>query len=298
MPGRLNSAVALSSLDETDLRKMARVAHLLTIGQPAFGSGLRPHRTRAGQGTEFLDFRAYRPGEDIRRLDWRASARRGRPYVRTYHDELSSDWQLCLDQSASMGALDDSKWMLGVQLAAAFAYMLLHVGNRVGVVQFSKGIDHLCPLGRGRLQYLRIVEQLRNSKTDLNGGDSNLSSVTPVVKSGTHLVIVSDFLKPDAMREDLRVLRSPGRKIHAVQVLSASETSVEENSTGLVRDIESGELVAIESGAGHIAKSALERWQRKFKDFGIQNSIQLSNCSSTDRWQDVMLQHIAQVTRA
>ena len=298
MPERLNSAVALSSLDEADLRKMARVAHLLVTGQPAFGSGLRPHRTRAGQGTEFLDFQAYRPGEDIRRLDWRASARRGRPFVRTYHDELSTDWQLCLDRSASMGALDDSKWMLGVQLAAAFAYMLLHVGNRVGVVQFSSGIDNLCPLGRGRLQYLRIVEQLRHSKTDSHGGGSNLSSVTPVVKSGTHMVILGDFLRPDAMREDLRALRSPGRKIHAVQVLSSSETSVENTATSLVRDIESGELVAIEPGAGHLAQSKLERWQQNFKVFSAQNGIQLSSCSSTDRWQDVMLEHIALVTRA
>ena len=76
MPERLNAEDALSSVGEADLKKLAPVAHLLDIGQPAFGTGLRPHRTHSGQGTEFLDFRDYRPGEDIRRLDWRVSARR------------------------------------------------------------------------------------------------------------------------------------------------------------------------------------------------------------------------------
>jgi len=210
---------------EADLKKMARAAHLLDIGQPAFGSGMRPHRTHSGQGTEFLDFRNYHPGEDIRRLDWRVSARRGRPYVRTYHDELSADWHLCLDRSASMGTPDGGKWALAVQLAAAFAYLLLHAGNRVGLVQFSNRVDDLCPLGRGRLQYVRIADQLRDSEADNSGGGSVLSTTTTVLKPGTHLAILSDFLQPDAMQADFESLRSPGRKIHAVQILSPSESN-------------------------------------------------------------------------
>jgi uncharacterized protein (DUF58 family) len=259
---------------------------------------MRPHRTHSGQGTEFLDFRSYRPGEDIRRLDWRVSARRGRPYVRTYHDELSADWQLCLDRSASMGTPDGSKWMLAVQLAAAFAYMLLHVGNRVGLVQFSSRVDNLCPLGRGRHQYVRISDQLRESEADSFGGGSVLSATTTVLKPGTHLVILSDFLQPDAMQADLEKLRSPGRKIHAVQILSPSETEVGEPETRTVRDVESGEQVTVGSGASRAALSELHRWQLKLKTFSVRNGIRLSSCSATDRWQDVMLRHIAVVTNA
>jgi len=298
MPERLNTAAALSLMGEADLRKMARAAHLLDIGRPAFESGLRPHRTRSGQGTEFLDFRAYQPGEDVRRLDWRVSARRGRPYVRAYHDELSADWQLCLDRSASMGTHDGSKWTLAVQLAAAFAYMLLHVGHRVGLVQFSSRVDHLCPLGRGRLQYVRIADQLRGSTAGSSGGGSALSTTGTVLQAGTHLAILSDFLKPDAMKADLESLRSPGRKIHAVQILSPSETDVNEEETLSVRDIESGEQVTIGSGASQAAYSELCRWQSDLKTFSIRNGIRLSACSTTDRWQDVMLRHIAVVTNA
>jgi len=209
MPERLNVADALSSVGEADLKKLAPVAHLLDIGQPAFGTGLRPHRTRSGQGAEFLDFRSYRPGEDIRRLDWRVSARRGRPYVRTYHDELSSDWQLCLDRSASMGVPGADKWALAVQLAAAFAYLLLHTGNRVSLVQFSNRIDDLCPLGRGRLQYVRIANQLRGSEADSFGGGSVLSTTTKAEESRPQNPCRPD---PLAVRDGGERIRNQGYK--------------------------------------------------------------------------------------
>ena len=294
----LKASVALSSVGEGDLKKMARVAHLLDIGLPAFGSGLRPHRTRSGQGTEFLDFREYRSGEDIRRLDWRVSTKRGRPYVRSYHDELSADWYLCLDRSASMGAPDDRKWTLAVQLAAVFAYMLLHAGNRVGLIQFSDRVDNLCPLGQGRLQYVRIVDKLRNSEADRSGGGSLLSTMNTILQPGTHLVILSDFLRPDAMQTELKKLRSPGRKIHAVQVLSTSETDLSEVGATSVRDVESGELVSVSPDTSITALRELRRCQHNLKAFSDRNGIQLSSCSAADRWQDVMLRHIAVVANA
>ena len=294
----LNASAAIASVSERDLKKMARVAHLLDIGQPAFGSGLRPHRTRSGQGTEFLDFREYRSGEDIRRLDWRISAKRGHPYIRSYHDELSADWHLCLDRSASMGAADGSKWALAVQLAAAFAYMLLHAGNRVGMVQFSSRVDNLCPLGQGRLQYVQIANQLSNSEAVRFGGDSLPSTMSTTLKQGTHLVLLSDFLKPDAMQADLRKLRSPGRKIHAVQVLSKSETELSEAGTTSVRDVESGERISVSPGASVRALERLRTCHSDLKSFCERNGIQLSSCSAPDRWQDVMLRHIAVVTNA
>jgi len=294
----LKAATALAAVSEGDLKKMARVAHLLDIGQPAFGSGQRPHRTRSGQGTEFLEFREYRSGEDIRRLDWRVSTKRDRPYVRSYHDEVSADWYLCLDRSASMGVPDGSKWSLAVQLAAVFAFMLLHAGNRVGLIQFSDRVDNLCPLGQGRFQYVRISDHLRNSESDKIGGGSLPSTVNAILQPGTHLAILSDFLKPDAMQAELGKLRSPGRKIHAVQILSTRETESAEAGITSVRDVESGELVSVSPDSSITALRELLRCQHDLKSFSERNGIQLSSCSAPDRWQDVMLRHIAVVTNA
>ena len=293
MSERLKSAQALSAVREADLVKMARVAMLLNDESPAFGSGPRPHRTRAGQGAEFLDFREYQPGEDVRRLDWRISARRGRPYVRTYHDELSADWQISLDRSASMGAPDDGKWMLAVQLAAAFAFLLLQAGHRVGMVQFSRQVDDLCPLGRGRLQYVRIANQLSESVSAPHGGDSRLSTVVSVLRPGAHVIVLSDFLRADAMESDLERLRSPGRRIHAVQLLSPGETELVDPDAPSVLDIESGERVSIAAGAGEAARAELRSLKDSLKAFSLRSGIRLSSCVATDHWRDVMLRHIS-----
>ena len=238
------------------------------------------------------------PARTYAGLDWRVSTRRGRPYVRAYHDELSADWQLCLDRSASMRTPDDAKWTLAVQLTAAFAYLLLHAGNRIGLVQFSSRVDSLYPLGRGRGQYVRIADQLRQSEAGRSGGESVLSSTATVLQPGTHLVILSDFLAPDAMQADLERLSSPGRKIHAVQVLSPNETALGEPATRFVEDVESGEQVAVGPAASDAARAELKRWQRDLAAFSVHNGIRLSSCSATDRWQDVMLRHIGSAANA
>jgi len=289
----MTSAVALAQVNETELRKLSRAAQWLDIGQPAFGTGQRPHRTRPGQGTEFLDFRHYRPGEDVRRMDWRVSARRGKPFVRTYHDELSADWVLCVDRSASMGLPDGGKWTLAVQTAAAFAYLLLNLGNRVALVTFSAHVDERIPLGRGRLQYLRIAAALRRSEAEAAGGGSSLAGTSSALAPGTHLAIFSDFLKPDGMRADLETLRSPGRKIHAIQILSASDEEVRDQSVRSVRDIESGELVTLGPEARRNAHDRLRQMRDALAAFSARNGIRFSFCAATDRWQDVILRHIA-----
>jgi len=289
----MTSAVALAQVNETELRKLSRAAQWLDIGQPAFGTGQRPHRTRPGQGAEFLDFRHYRPGEDVRRMDWRISARRGKPFLRTYHDELSADWVLCVDRSASMGLPDGGKWTLAVQTAAAFAYLLLHLGNRVALVTFSAHVDERVPLGRGRLQYLRIAAALRRSEAEAAGGSSSLAGTRSALGPSTHLAIFSDFLKPDGMRADLEALRSPGRKIHAIQILSASDEEVRDPRARSVRDIESGEWVTLGPEAHRNAHDRLRQIQDALAVFSARNGIRFSFCAATDRWQDVILRHIA-----
>jgi len=226
-------------------------------------------------------------------MDWRVSARRGKPYVRTYHDELSADWVLCLDRSASMGLPDGGKWTLAVQTAAAFAYLLLHLGNRVALLTFSAHVDERVPLGRGRLQYLRIAAALRRSEAEAAGGGSSLAGTSSALGPGTHLAIFSDFLKPDGMRADLETLRSPGRKIHAIQILSASDEEVRDQGARSVRDIESGELVTLGPEARRHAHDRLRQMQDALAAFSARNGIRFSFCAATDRWQDVILRHIA-----
>ncbi|MEX2502500.1 MAG: DUF58 domain-containing protein [Trueperaceae bacterium] len=77
----------------------------------------------AGHSVEFLDYRPYQPGDDMRAVDWRAYARTGRAYTRLYHAERSTELHIVVDDSASMRLHGKHRW------AAALARVLLTVGQ-------------------------------------------------------------------------------------------------------------------------------------------------------------------------
>src|SRR6476620_11290045 len=96
-----------------DLGALAALAHTRFVTKHHIeGTYSGRHRSRQqGGAAEFVDFREYSAGEDLRRLDWKVLARTGRPYVRLYQDEVNLNCTLVIDASNSMffgGARKDS----------------------------------------------------------------------------------------------------------------------------------------------------------------------------------------------
>ena len=117
--------------------------------RPVAGRTVGMHRSsRLGHSLEFADYRDYAPGDDPRRLDWRALARFDRPFVRQFADERDRTVHLLIDGSRSMGF--DGKGARAVQLAAALAYAALRAGDRVELVLLRDGQPALLARGRGR----------------------------------------------------------------------------------------------------------------------------------------------------
>ena len=145
---------ALLAIGDTELSGLARAADHILAGRPIFRAGPIRVRFQAGHGMDFLDFQQYTPGDDVRAVDWRASARSRHYQIRRYREESSSEWFVCLDRSASMAAGDGSKWVLAVQLAAAFLYLLLRKTDRVGLLVFvrpdeaGRNMHGRCPYSR------------------------------------------------------------------------------------------------------------------------------------------------------
>jgi uncharacterized protein (DUF58 family) len=289
----------LATVSEAELIRLSRVADRLLAGRPSFTAGRQRARTRAGGGTELLDFRPYSSGDDPRHIDWRITARSGRPYIRRYHDELSADWYICLDRSTSMTYPDNGKWELAVQLAAAVAYLLLHLGNRAGLIQFSSGVDGVCPLGRGYGQYISIASQLRDSEAREDNCDSALSACARVLRQHWHVIVISDFLKPDAMHADLRYLRSTGREVQAMQVLSAHETTLLGNGMQTLQDAESGRRIATTlPAAGELAHSRLQQLVSDLEEFGRRYRIHFTSCDTRLQWKEALVRHLRGIKHA
>src|SRR5690242_17881900 len=87
-----------------DLRALTTLQHLrFSTKRRIDGSYSGRHLSRQlGGSAEFVDFREYAPGDDLRRLDWKVLARTGRPYLRLYQDETNLSCTLLIDASGSM----------------------------------------------------------------------------------------------------------------------------------------------------------------------------------------------------
>lgn len=281
-------------LDEAELRRYAKVASRLFAGRPRLAQGNRPHPLRAGQGMEFLDHRAYQPGDSLRDIDWLATARSGRTQVRRFRHEVSSDWHLCVDVSASMGQTDGRKWRLTGQLAAALSYLLLHLDNRVRLILFKQTASGLTPLGRGQTSYTNILRLLERSAPQDRGGDSDLGVCLPWVPRGSQVIVLSDFLKADGMRDDLARMALRTEECHAIQVFDPKEFELAERGDLRLIDIESGEAQSTTLNGGsaqrvtQLAEMQRHELSRHCRSFGIRHTA----ANTASGWQQVLMDDI------
>ena len=124
-------------------------------------SGRHASRLR-GRGLTFEELRGYRPGDDIRTMDWRATARLRKPHVRVYSEERERPVLLVVDQRSTMffGSARTTKATAATELAALTAWRTLENGDRVGAIIF--GDDEVIEIRphRSRSNVLRICHEL------------------------------------------------------------------------------------------------------------------------------------------
>src|SRR5210317_2483841 len=101
-------------------------------------SGRKRSRLR-GRGLGFDELRHYRPGDDIRTMDWRVTNRTGKPHVRVYTEERDRPVMVVVDQRLPMffGSRRKMKSVVAAEMAALTAWRVLSVGDRVGAILFN-----------------------------------------------------------------------------------------------------------------------------------------------------------------
>ncbi|HKZ49332.1 MAG TPA: DUF58 domain-containing protein [Thermoplasmata archaeon] len=148
-----------------------------------------PRRTRTllgqtrsrhlGPGSEFWGVREYEPGDELRAINWKASARFGRLFTNEFEGERSADAVIVLDAraEADVGPAGASTVELGVRAAVSLSATILHAQNRVGLIVQRDVIDWVYP-GYGKRQLYRIVDHLLHVRS---GGEWPLEHVVWVV---------------------------------------------------------------------------------------------------------------------
>jgi uncharacterized protein (DUF58 family) len=148
------SAVVVNQIDG-DGRARVSLAELIALRSRVARLRLPPQDSRAtrvgtqssrlyGRGMDYAESRAYQPGDDVRRLDWRLTARSGRLHTKLFQEEREGQLLIMLDQHASMrfGTRVRFKSVQAARAAALAAWYAVRAGERVGLMQFG-GHNHL-----------------------------------------------------------------------------------------------------------------------------------------------------------
>lgn len=211
----MNKPSTTSSGVYVDLSSLLAMRHLAdtvdinaAIKKQASLAGL--HMTRArGRGMDFDEVRIYQPGDDVRSIDWRVTARTQKPHTKLYREERERPVMILADQSSSLffGSQQYFKSVLVAKLAALIAWSTIAHGDRVGGIVFSD-FDHKEIRPRRHKQaVLSIISALVAMNHQLNS-EYQQKNKTPyllntiakarhTLKSGGRLIIISDFAQYD-----------------------------------------------------------------------------------------------------
>ena len=236
-----------------------------------------------GRGIEFLDVREYQPGDDVRTIDWKVTARFGRPYVKKYAEERELVVILLVDASGSdrFGTKRLFKLEQAAQVAATLAFSAIRNNDKVGLVFFTDRIEKYVPPKKGRIHVLRLIRDILYFEPERRGTDAPqaLEFLMHVLKRRAIVFLISDLMgdsyRPETIRQPLGIV---ARK-HDLVVVSVSDPAERElPKLGLIEmeDAETGELATVDTSDPVLRKrfaasqaARQEAVEKLFRQLGI-----------------------------
>lgn len=191
--------------------------------------GVRSWR-RYGEGTDFAGVREHVVGDDLRRVNWRATARLARPMTSQYEPERARPLWLLLDQGRLMAGGDriTGKFDIALSSALLLAWVALTRGDRVGAATVADGLNVLAAARPGRSQYQRILSGLAPLVPRLVDPDWELAITSLRRHQGPRaLVVVFTDLADPALSEQLARSMATLRPRHVPLVVTQRDPALD-----------------------------------------------------------------------
>lgn len=157
--------------------------------------------SRKGPGIEFEDIRPYLPGDDLRYIDWRVTARTGVPYTRRYTENLERQVMIVCDQRIGLffGSSGSFKSYRAAMLAAKMAWLAIEQGHRFSGVVVSEAVETVT-VNSPRRAVLEFCNSLANHNNNLGVSSESVVSMGQILqtihrnlKPGMSVTVISDF---------------------------------------------------------------------------------------------------------
>jgi len=205
-----------------------------------------------GYNAEFSQYRHYRPGDDLKYVDWKAFARTDRVYTRQFRETTNLAALFVVDVSRSMDfpqGSPDSKFIVARSIAAILGTLVLDQGDAAGVLAVSDRTQYVPP--RSGHHHLRVLlaELSRLAPAGSASIDDALRQAATLMKRRGLVVVISDFYEDDTALPQLRRLSRMGHDVVAIHTLSREEFRLEIGGAAELIDLESGRKLQVQPSA-------------------------------------------------
>lgn len=188
-----------------------------------------------GRGMEFEEVRRYQPGDDIRTIDWRVTARTGKPHTKLFCEERERPVHILVDQRSPMffGSSVAFKSVVAAEIAAALAWAALSGSDRIGGQIVSDTEEHDIRAKRNKQAVLKLIHDLHNANLTLPGDTQHIKSLSSMIEGcrrvtrpGTAIFIISDFHDIDEETESSLVTLGKHTDISLIRVFDPLERTL------------------------------------------------------------------------
>lgn len=257
-----------------DLELRARVA--------VTGARHGPHTSPLhGFGAEFREYRHYRPGDDLKHVDWKAYARTRSLYTRRFTETTNLEALIVVDASRSMDF--HGKFALARTVAAALAMLILDQGDVAGLLALGGEAVHV-PAGRGVVHMARLLAAMARLQPE-----SRAPFATALAQAGPRLprhglvIAVSDFYDDALTLPVLRRLARAGHDVVAVQVLADEERRLQVGADAELVDAETDATRPVAADAVRDAyQQRLDAWREAWRRTLLADGIEPLGVTTSD----------------
>lgn len=283
---------------------LARLAAIpLFARQPMQGTVSGRHQSpHRGSSVEFAEYREYVPGDDPRRMDWRAYGRSDRFYVKEFEADTNLRCCLVLDTSGSMdfGSTGVTKIEYARRIAGSLGYLAVEQGDAVGLTCVADGVIKNVPPRRNPAHLsavFDVLEQVRpKGETQLPAA---LHELAETARQRALVVIMSDFfVEPDELRRAFEHLRFRKHDVAAFHLLDPLELSFEFRRPMRFLDMEGGSPIFAEPNAiAERYQAALREYLQQMKQIVLESAVDYHRVDLSEDYERVLSRFLVERSR-
>lgn len=283
-----------SLFDDAFLRKLER---LDLLARKIFRGQMRGEHTtpRRGHGIEFSDFRRYRPGDDIRHIDWNIYSRLDRLFLKLYATEEDISLHVLMDASGSMGIGTPSKFDHARRIGAALAYIGLNNLDRVSFTTFAETLGAGVPSIQARHQMPPLLSLLDALPcAGISNFSRSLADFAQRTRAPGIVVLISDLLTEGDLQLGIERLRGRGHDVFILQLLAEDEIDPPIDGALHLIDAETGTTVnvTVDEQLRVLYKERLRIRLNEVEHYCLRRGVEYLRASTAIAFEDVVLRYL------